>query len=62
MSSICSLEVWPLRVTFGNVTVMVASLHDIIASKQWANRPKDNAALPELLAIADQLPRDDIES
>jgi hypothetical protein len=28
--------------------VKVASLDDIIASKEWANRPKDHATLPEL--------------
>jgi hypothetical protein len=47
---------------FGNVTVMVASLDDVIASKQWANRPKDNEALPELLALATQLRTDHPES
>jgi hypothetical protein len=35
--------------------VRVAALDDIIASKQWANRPKDIDALPELLALADRL-------
>ena len=35
--------------------VTVAALDDIIASKQWANRPKDIDALPELLALADRL-------
>lgn len=35
--------------------VKVAALDDIIASKQWANRPKDIEALPELLAIATTL-------
>lgn len=38
---------------------MVAALDDIIASKQWANRPKDIEALPELLDIAAMLERDD---
>jgi hypothetical protein len=33
-------------------TVRVASLDDIIASKEWANRPKDHEALPELHEIA----------
>lgn len=36
------------RVQVGGVVVMVASLDDIIASKQWANRPKDREALVEL--------------
>jgi hypothetical protein len=29
-------------------TIRAASLGDIVASKEWANRPKDRAALPEL--------------
>ena len=33
------------------VLVHTADLDDIIASKEWANRPKDQAALPELRAI-----------
>jgi len=33
--------------------VRVAALDDIISSKEWANRPKDHAALPELRAIRD---------
>jgi hypothetical protein len=32
--------------------IRVAALDDIIASKEWANRPKDQDALPELRAIA----------
>ena len=32
--------------------VRVAGLDDIIASKEWANRPKDLAALPELRSLA----------
>jgi hypothetical protein len=43
---------------YGSV-VTVAALDDIIASKQWANRPKDIEALPELLAIATSLDLDD---
>ena len=30
------------------VAVHVAALDDIIASKEWADRPKDREALPEL--------------
>jgi hypothetical protein len=33
--------------------VHIAALDDIIASKQWANRPKDHDALPELLRLRD---------
>ena len=33
------------------VVVSVAALGDVIASKQWADRPKDREALPELLAL-----------
>lgn len=40
----------------GTVTVVVASLEDVIASKEWANRPKDHDALPELREIADRRP------
>jgi hypothetical protein len=32
----------------GGVSVMVADLDDVIQSKEWANRDKDRAALPEL--------------
>ncbi len=31
---------------------MVASLGDIIASKEWADRPKDREALQELHGLA----------
>jgi predicted nucleotidyltransferase len=33
------------------VVVHAAALDDIIASKEWANRPKDQSALPELRAL-----------
>ncbi len=33
---------------YAGVAVRVAGLGDIIASKEWANRPKDREALPEL--------------
>lgn len=39
-------------VDFGGVPVRVAALDDIIASKEWANRPKDRAALDELHGLA----------
>jgi len=34
------------------VNVHVAALEDVIASKEWADRPKDREALPELRALA----------
>lgn len=40
-----------LDVTVGEVTIRVASLDDIIASKEFADRPKDREALPELQAL-----------
>ena len=30
------------------IAVLVANLADVIASKEWADRPKDREALPEL--------------
>jgi hypothetical protein len=30
------------------VTITAASIEDVIASKEWANRPKDRDALQEL--------------
>ena len=35
----------------GGVTVRIASLGDIVASKQFAARPKDLEAIPELLGL-----------
>lgn len=40
-----------LRIDVRGQPVQVAALSDIIASKEWANRPKDHQALPELRAI-----------
>jgi hypothetical protein len=37
-----------------SLRILVASLDDVIISKQVADRPKDHEALPELLAIAAQ--------
>jgi hypothetical protein len=33
------------------IVVRVAALDDVIASKEWANRPKDRDALPELRTL-----------
>jgi hypothetical protein len=41
-------------VDFGGVPVRVAALEDIIASKEWADRPKDRAALDELHRLASE--------
>jgi len=35
----------------GGITCLVASLDTIIRSKEAANRPKDQASLPELRAL-----------
>ena len=37
------------------ITVRVAALDDIIASKEWADRPKDREALAELRRLASDL-------
>ncbi len=41
------------RLDYAGMAVRVAGLDDIIASKEWANRPKDRAALAELRALRD---------
>jgi hypothetical protein len=41
------------RIDIGEVTVHVAALSDIIASKEWADRPKDREALDELRHLRD---------
>jgi hypothetical protein len=33
------------------IAVRVAALEDVIASKEWSNRPKDRDALPELRSL-----------
>lgn len=40
----------------GNRQVRVAALDDIIESKQWAGRPKDRDALPELRQLRRRQP------
>lgn len=39
--------------SFAGVGVLVAALDDVIASKEWADRPKDREALVELRKLAD---------
>ena len=41
------------EVRFGDRSVRVASLIDIIESKEWADRPKDRDALVELRTMRD---------
>ena len=45
------------RVQVAGVLVRVASLADIIASKEWADRPKDRDALPELRRLSNDATR-----
>jgi predicted nucleotidyltransferase len=45
-------------IAVGGVTVRIASLGDIVASKQYAARPKDLEALPELLGLIERLEGD----
>ncbi len=47
------------RLPADGVTIVVASLDDVIRSKEWANRDKDREALPELHSLADRHPTDD---
>ncbi|MGH9063752.1 MAG: hypothetical protein ACRDZQ_04075 [Acidimicrobiales bacterium] len=37
-----------VELMIGSITVHAAALDDVIASKEWAGRPKDREALPEL--------------
>ncbi len=39
----------------GNVTLAVASLEDVIRSKEAANRPKDQRSLPVLRQLLDEI-------
>ena len=45
-------------IAVGGVIVRIASLSDIVASKQYAARPKDLEALPELLGLIEGLEGD----
>lgn len=40
-----------IQITVGGIVVRVAALNDIVESKQFAGRPKDLEALPELRAL-----------
>lgn len=37
------------------LSVLAADLEDVVKSKEWADRPKDRAALPELRRLAAEL-------
>lgn len=41
------------QLNLDGVVVQVAAIEDIIASKEWADRPKDHDALPELRRLRD---------
>lgn len=40
-----------VEATYGGIVVRLAALDDIVASKEWSNRPKDRQALPELYRL-----------
>jgi hypothetical protein len=42
------------KLNLDGIVVRVAALDDVIASKEWADRPKDRDALPELRALIDE--------
>ena len=42
------------RLEYAGVSILVAALGDIVASKEWANRPKDREALSELYELRDR--------
>ena len=50
------LSYWELvdrasELNLDGIVVRVAALEDVIASKEWADRPKDREALPELRSL-----------
>ena len=45
-------------ISVGGLTVSIAALGDIVASKQYAARSKDHEALPELLELLDAIDDD----
>lgn len=42
------------KLNLDGIVVRVAALDDVIASKEWADRPEDRDALPELRALIDE--------
>lgn len=43
-----TLALRAVTIDLGGLLVRVVALDDVIASKEWADRPKDHKALPEL--------------
>ncbi len=42
------------RPDYDGISIRVAGIADIVASKEWADRPKDHEALPELYQLRDR--------
>jgi hypothetical protein len=53
------LAVRSVTLVLDGIAVDTAALADVIASKEWADRPKDRQALSELYEIRDRQRRDD---
>ena len=45
-----------VRMQIDDLSVVVASLADVVRSKEAANRPKDHLALPTLRRLLDETP------
>jgi hypothetical protein len=56
-SGFADLDARAVSVPVGSVSVRVASLDDVIRSKEVANRPKDQRTLPLLRQLADEIRR-----
>jgi hypothetical protein len=42
------------RLDYAGISIRVAGIADIVASKEWADRPKDHEALPELYRLRER--------
>jgi hypothetical protein len=42
------------RLDYAGISIRVAGIADIVASKEWADRPKDHEALPELYQLRER--------
>ncbi len=47
------------RLDYAGISIRVAGIGDIVASKEWADRPKDREALPELYQLRERGSRTD---